>query len=138
MATHPDPLPNPETLSSESLAGRKGYSEHFLGSTVPLPLPAGLGTESVVLPYTNFSVVFRPDRRLAAATAVTIDGANLIDAPRDDDWRFDPRLRPESEGHFCQPPICRQQHPNSDCSYFWHKMREGPGIASHAIPGPCT
>ncbi|MEU5646966.1 DNA/RNA non-specific endonuclease [Streptomyces milbemycinicus] len=96
MATHPDPLPNPETVSSESLAGRKGYSERFLGPTVPLPLPAGPGTETVILPYTNFSVVFRPYRRLASATAVTIDGANLVDAPRDDDWRFDPRL-PEAQ-----------------------------------------
>ncbi|MEV8057660.1 DNA/RNA non-specific endonuclease [Streptomyces antimycoticus] len=54
----------------------------------------------MILPYTNFSVVFRPDRRLAAATAVTIDGANLIDVPRNDDWRFDPRL-PEAQqaGH---------------------------------------
>ncbi|MFI1856212.1 hypothetical protein [Streptomyces sp. NPDC020480] len=39
MATHPDPLPNSETVSSESLVDRKGYSERFLGPTVPLPLP---------------------------------------------------------------------------------------------------
>ncbi|MFD8382363.1 Tn3 family transposase [Streptomyces sp. NPDC059679] len=104
MATHPDPLPNPETVSSKSQAGRKDYSERFLGPAVPLPLPAGLGIETVILPYTNFSVVFRPDRRLAAATGVTIDGANLIEAPRDDDWRSDPRL-PEAQqaGH----PICK-------------------------------
>ncbi|MEU8874243.1 DNA/RNA non-specific endonuclease [Streptomyces javensis] len=46
------------------------------------------------------SVVFRPDRRLAAATAVTIDGAHLIDVPREDEWRFDPRV-PEAQqaGH---------------------------------------
>ncbi|MFF7651771.1 hypothetical protein ACFZCY_18420 [Streptomyces sp. NPDC007983] len=48
-------------------------------------MPADPGIDTVILPYTNFSVVFRPDRRLAAATAVTIDGANLIDVPRNDD-----------------------------------------------------
>ncbi|MEE4588964.1 DNA/RNA non-specific endonuclease [Streptomyces sp. DSM 41602] len=110
-------------MSRESLANRKGYNDRFLGPTVPLPLPADSGVlclpirassacrfgrplpadsgvETVILPYTNFSVVFRPDRRLAAATAVTIDGANLIDVPRNDDWRFDPRL-PEAQqaGH---------------------------------------
>ncbi|MFK4272597.1 DNA/RNA non-specific endonuclease [Streptomyces milbemycinicus] len=122
MATHPDPPPSPETMSSESLADRKGYSERFLGSTVPLPLPADPGTESVILPYTNFSVVFRPDRRLAVARAVTIDGANLLDAPRNDDWRFDPRLpeaqqvgrpvckdNPLDKGHLVRrlDPVCR-------------------------------
>ena len=54
----------------------------------------------MILPYANFAVVFRPDRRLAAATAVMIDGARLIDVPREDEWRFDPRL-PEAQqaGH---------------------------------------
>ncbi|MFB9454168.1 DNA/RNA non-specific endonuclease [Streptomyces antimycoticus] len=87
-------------MSRGSLADRKGYNDRFLGTTVPLPVPADSGIETVILPYTNFSVVFRPDRRLAAATAVTIDGANLIDVPRNDDWRFDPRL-PEAQqaGH---------------------------------------
>ncbi|MET8183955.1 DNA/RNA non-specific endonuclease [Streptomyces sp. NPDC005336] len=87
-------------MSRESLANRKGYNDRFLGTVVLLPVPADSGVETVILPYTNFSVVFRPDRRLAAATAVTIDGANLIDVPRNDDWRFDPRL-PEAQqaGH---------------------------------------
>ncbi|MET8182480.1 DNA/RNA non-specific endonuclease [Streptomyces sp. NPDC005336] len=100
MATHPDPPPNAETVTRESLANRKGYNDRFLGTAVPLPVPADPGIETVILPYTNFSVVFRPDRKLAAATAVTIDGANLIDVPRNDDWRFDPRL-PEAQqaGH---------------------------------------
>ncbi|MET8183752.1 DNA/RNA non-specific endonuclease [Streptomyces sp. NPDC005336] len=100
MATHSDPQPNTETASRASLADRKGYNERFLGPSLPLPLPADSGTETVVLPYANFSVVFRPDRRLAVATAVTIDGAHLIDVPREDEWRFDPRL-PEAQqaGH---------------------------------------
>ena len=100
MTNHPDPQPNTETASRESLADRKGYNDRFLGTALPLPAPADSGAETVILPYTNFSVVFRPDRRLAAATAVMIDGANLIDVPRNDDWRFDPRL-PEAQqaGH---------------------------------------
>ncbi|MFE5191698.1 DNA/RNA non-specific endonuclease [Streptomyces sp. NPDC056628] len=87
-------------MSRQSLANRKGYDEDFLGFKVPLPLPAQNGVETVVLPYTHFSVVFRPDRRLAAATAVAIDGAQLVKIGRDDDWQFDPRL-PESQqaGH---------------------------------------
>jgi endonuclease G len=49
--------------------------------------------ETVLLPYTHFTVVLRPDRRMAAATAVSIDGARLIeDMPREDEWRFDPRV----------------------------------------------
>jgi endonuclease G len=87
-------------VSRQSLANRQGYDHSFLGHAVPLPLPADPTTGTVVLPYTHFSVVFRPDRRLAAATAVAIDGAQLIDVPRNDDWRFDPRL-PDSRqaGH---------------------------------------
>jgi endonuclease G, mitochondrial len=61
-----------------------------------LPRPTDPGIETTVLPYTNFAVVFRPDRRLAAATAVTIDGGQLVDALREDEWRFDPRL-PEAQ-----------------------------------------
>ncbi|WP_267243428.1 DNA/RNA non-specific endonuclease [Streptomyces sp. PR69] len=77
-----------------SLADRTGYDERFLGAVVPLPLPVGPGIEPVVLPYTHFTVVLRPDRRLAASTACCIDGARLAeDAPeRHDGWRFDPRV----------------------------------------------
>ncbi|MGW7601504.1 DNA/RNA non-specific endonuclease [Streptomyces antimycoticus] len=87
-------------MSREPLANPKAYNDRFLGTVVPLPVPADSGIETVILPYTDFSVVFRPDRRLAAATAVTINGANLIDVPRNDDWRFGPRL-PEAQqaGH---------------------------------------
>ncbi|GAA3918791.1 hypothetical protein GCM10023084_81530 [Streptomyces lacrimifluminis] len=100
----PTPPENPslasETVSLQSLANRTGYDEDFLGVKVPLPLPAQNGVETVVLPYTHFSVIFRPDRRLAAATAVAIDGTQLTNMDRDDNWQFDPRL-PESQqaGH---------------------------------------
>ncbi|MFG3497307.1 DNA/RNA non-specific endonuclease [Streptomyces sp. NPDC047928] len=80
----------------EDLADREGYDEHFLGHAVPLPLPTAPDLESVVLPYTHFSVVLRPDRRMASATAVCIDGEKLVEkVPRNDDWRFDPRVPEE-------------------------------------------
>lgn len=95
MTSSPDPTVSAKTSTTSgdaSLGNRKGYDEGFLGPTVPLPLPADPSSETVTLPYTHFSVVFRPDRRLAAATAVVIDGARLIDVPRNDVWRFDSRL----------------------------------------------
>ncbi|MFG2530239.1 DNA/RNA non-specific endonuclease [Streptomyces sp. NPDC048516] len=81
------------TVSGQSMAGRAGYDERFLGVPVPLPIPAGPAVETVVLPYTHFTVVLRPDRRMAAATAVCIDGERLLEqVPRECDWRPDPRL----------------------------------------------
>ncbi|MER5965266.1 DNA/RNA non-specific endonuclease [Streptomyces sp. NPDC002057] len=89
-----DPPPPP---GADALADRTGYDEAFLGPVVPLPLPARASVRTVVLPYTHFTVVFRPDRRLAAATAVCVEGRELHeDVPRDDVWEFDPRL-PEEE-----------------------------------------
>ncbi|MFE0377103.1 DNA/RNA non-specific endonuclease [Streptomyces inhibens] len=56
-------------------------------------MPSRPEVETVVLPYTHFTVVLRPDRRMAAATAVCIDGRRLLeDTPRESSWRFDPRL----------------------------------------------
>ncbi|MEU9501640.1 DNA/RNA non-specific endonuclease [Streptomyces sp. NPDC048196] len=79
--------------SGDALAGRAGYDEHFLGVPVPLPVPAVPGTETVVLPYTHFTVLLRPDRRLAAATGVCVDGRLLREhVPREGGWQFDPRL----------------------------------------------
>ncbi|BDM69083.1 hypothetical protein HEK616_25700 [Streptomyces nigrescens] len=77
----------------DALADRAGYDEHFLGVPVPLPVPALPGTETVVLHYTHFTVLLRPDRRLAAATGVCVDGRLLLEhVPREGGWRFDPRL----------------------------------------------
>ncbi|MGW2786340.1 DNA/RNA non-specific endonuclease [Streptomyces populi] len=92
MTPSPDLTPDAEVLTLESLSNRTGYNEQFLGPAVPLPRPADPGIETVVLPYTHFSVVFRPDRRLAASTAVMIDGQKLVEVDRTNDWRFDPRL----------------------------------------------
>lgn len=81
------------------LSGRTGYDPRFLapGPWIPLPEPTD-GAEVVVLPYTHFSVVQRPDRRLAAATVVAVDGAALVDVERGGDpWFLDPRLGPDEQ-----------------------------------------
>ena len=70
-----------------------GYDPSFLGDNVP---PPGGPPSLVELDYVHFSVWLDPARRLAALTAVNIDGATLLDLPRGEDWRTDPRVR-ESE-----------------------------------------
>jgi DNA/RNA endonuclease G (NUC1) len=80
------------TTPTEDLTGRTGLNEELLGVPVPLPVLRD-GPATVRLEYTHFSVLFRPDRRLAAITGVGIDGALLQDLPREGiDWRLDPRL----------------------------------------------
>ena len=68
-----------------------GYDPTFLGPPVPLPVPAQTVRE---LPSTHFTVLLDPQRRLAAATAVNIDGAQLVDLERGDDWHLDDRVPP--------------------------------------------
>ncbi|WBU39307.1 DNA/RNA non-specific endonuclease [Homoserinibacter sp. YIM 151385] len=71
-----------------------GYDPAFLGLEVPPPAAARALT---TLDYTHFAVAMDPLRRLAAWTAVAIDGAALRDVPRGgDDWRLDDRI-PETE-----------------------------------------
>jgi len=72
-------------------ADRRGFDENFLGQHVPLPGLAG--SETVLLPYTHFSVLMRSDKRLAAVTGVGIDGEKLMDLDRAGiPWKLDPRL----------------------------------------------
>ncbi|WP_194421034.1 DNA/RNA non-specific endonuclease [Microbacterium abyssi] len=66
-----------------------GYDSAFLTTSLPLPRSAGRTRE---LTYPRFSVLLDPERRLAAVTAVNIDGALLRDVPRTGDWRLDPRV----------------------------------------------
>ncbi|MFI8288351.1 DNA/RNA non-specific endonuclease [Streptomyces sp. ms191] len=100
-ASDPSPSPPPPRAGQprrDALDDRAGYDETFLGPAVPLPLPARTSVETVILPYTHFTVVFRPDRRLAASTAVCIEGRRLLeDVPRDDVWLYDPRLPREQQ-----------------------------------------
>lgn len=88
-------LTQPTVATARDLSGRTGFDTRFLGPAVPVPaLP---GVETVLLPYTHFSVLMRPDKRLAAVTAVGIDGTKLMDLDRSGiQWRLDPRL-PEDQ-----------------------------------------
>lgn len=77
--------------SAQDLADRAGFDPSFLGVDVPLPTLAS-EHPTVLLPYTHYSVLFRPDRRFAALTGHALDGARLFQIERDDDWNLDPRL----------------------------------------------
>ncbi|MCS3843514.1 DNA/RNA non-specific endonuclease [Microbacterium sp. AK031] len=71
-----------------------GYDAGFLATPLPMPLPA---PEVRELTYPRFSVLLEPQRRLAAVTAVNIDGAHLREVPRAGDWRLDPRIPAEQQ-----------------------------------------
>jgi endonuclease G, mitochondrial len=83
------------------LEHRAGYDPAFLGVDVPLPALA-TPEPTVELRYLHYSVLFRPDRRLAAVTALTLDGARLRQVDRIDDWNLDPRLAAELQAG---PPV---------------------------------
>jgi endonuclease G len=96
---HPRRMSETHTVQGLELIERAGYDPRFLapGPLVPLPEPLD-GTGVVVLPYTHFSIVQRPDRKLAAATVVAIDGASLVDIERSGDaWFLDPRLAADAQ-----------------------------------------
>ncbi|WP_368497406.1 DNA/RNA non-specific endonuclease [Herbiconiux sp. A18JL235] len=69
-----------------------GFDERFLGLRCPLPAANDDGRSIRRLDYTHFSVLLDTERRLAALTAVNIDGRLLRDVPRGDDWHLDPRV----------------------------------------------
>ncbi|MFD3443362.1 DNA/RNA non-specific endonuclease [Microbacteriaceae bacterium 4G12] len=71
-----------------------GYDASFLRLNDPLALPAdGFGEDDRVrLDYTHFTVVLDTGRKLAAVTAVNIDGAALVEVERSDDWHLDERV----------------------------------------------
>jgi endonuclease G len=77
---------------------RAGLDEQLLGTAVLLPTPADATVDTVRLDYVHFSVLMRPDRRLAAVTGVGIDGGKLMDLDRAGiDWRLDDRLPAEAQ-----------------------------------------
>ena len=81
--------------STADIGVRNGYDEDFLGTTTEVPVPSD--ERLTVLDYVHFSVHQDTDRRLAAITAVNIDGTRLRDVVRGDDWRFDERLPEEHQ-----------------------------------------
>jgi DNA/RNA endonuclease G (NUC1) len=84
------------TVTAAGLAGREGSDELFLG--IPVPVSPLAKVSTILLPYTHFSVLMRPDKRLAAITALGIDGAKLMDLDRwGIDWRLDPRLSEDQQ-----------------------------------------
>ncbi|QYF74366.1 DNA/RNA non-specific endonuclease [Cryobacterium sp. PAMC25264] len=68
-----------------------GYHADFLDLQVPMPMPAE-GTVIRDLPYTHFTVLLEPVRRLALVTGVNIDGDQLVDVSRGDEWHLDSRI----------------------------------------------
>ncbi len=94
-------LPVPP-LAAADLDDREGYDEDFLGERVPIPVltsPAGSADiATILLPYAHFSILMRLDKRLAAVTALAIDGAKLRDLDRSGiQWRLDPRLTEDQQ-----------------------------------------
>lgn len=95
------PATTDEAFRPERWAGIDGYDPDFLGTGIPLPLPAD-GTEvrevngRPDLPYLHFSVVMHAGRKLPIVTACNVDGTRVQRLSRSGSWRFDPRL-PESE-----------------------------------------
>jgi endonuclease G len=72
------------------------FDPSFLSVVAPLPVvPSGVLVRE--LPFTHFTVLLQPARRLAVVTGVNLDGAQLLDLPRGDDWHLDPRLPPAEQ-----------------------------------------
>jgi endonuclease G len=79
-------------MPDESEPGQTaGYDADFLDVTIGMPQPLGVRMLRT-LPYPRFSVILDTVRRLAAVTAVNIDGRTLQDLPRTGDWDLDPRV----------------------------------------------
>ncbi len=81
-------------MSQAGSSSSSGYDAEFL--TVPVPLPAAT-RELVTLDYVHFTVVLDTARRLAAVTAVNIDGRTLVELGRGDAWHLDPRVRADEQ-----------------------------------------
>lgn len=83
--------------------GREGYDVNFLGKALSLPKidPSQQAKVATLidnpseseLKYTNFSIVMNGERRQPFYTAVNIDGARIVDVPRDGKWTIDGRIR---------------------------------------------
>lgn len=78
------------------MAEPTGYDPDFLVAPVPFP-PPPTTAPTRDLPFTHFSVLLQPERRLAVATGVNLDGAQLVEIERGDDWHLDPRVPPDQQ-----------------------------------------
>ena len=97
---------NVEELTSD-FAGRQGYDVNFLGTPLPLPtIDPSVRSQAAELigkpgetelRYGNFSIVMNGVRRQPFFTAVNIDGAKVVDVPRDGDWTIDSRIRRDQQ-----------------------------------------
>lgn len=89
---------NLESTSPDAVGAQTGtgYAPAFLHLVVPLPRAAS-DRDIVELDYTHFTVLLDRSRRLAAATAVNIDGSSLVDIERSDDWHLDARIPEEDQ-----------------------------------------
>lgn len=89
---------NLESTSPDALGGQTetAYASAFLHLVVPLPRAAS-DRDIVELEYTHFTVLLDRGRRLAAATAVNIDGSSLVDVERGNEWHLDARIAEEDQ-----------------------------------------
>jgi DNA/RNA endonuclease G (NUC1) len=91
-----DELLAAQPATASHYSDRLGFDAGFLGVAVPMPKLQNI--KSVLLPYTHFSVLMRPDKRLAAVTGLGIDGSKLRDLGRSGiTWRLDPRLSEDQQ-----------------------------------------
>lgn len=103
-----------------------GYDEGFLA--VPIRMPHPVDDRAVVaLPYTRFCVMLDTRRRLAAATAVNIDGGTLQDLPRTGRWTLDPRVPAD---HQAGPELYARN--NLDRGHLVRRRDPGWGSAAQA------
>src|SRR3954453_8475631 len=87
--------------TAAELDERTGYDPAFLDPDVPIP-GVTTGSATVLLRYLHYSVLFRPDRKFAALTALDLDGAHLQSFARTDNWLADPRVPPDAQAG---PPV---------------------------------
>src|SRR3954453_8905612 len=85
--------------AAQDLDGRTGYDPSFLGVDVPMP-ELITGQPTAVFLYLHYGGRFRPARRLAAVTALALEGATLFSLEHPDRWGLDPRIAAELQaGH---------------------------------------
>jgi endonuclease G len=110
VAAHPDSTLDESMAEIKKLeesidfSDCKGYQSKFLGFDIPLPLPQkGLkkfiaklqGTDSYVLKYHHYSVIFHSVRMMPIISAINVDGdpeKRLDESKRKDNWLRDRRL----------------------------------------------